>query len=108
MYPGNAGLLGSEAAGTVMEVAGDVTGLAPGDRVTGLFAGAFGPVAVTDQRLLAPVPDGWSLAEAAAAPIAFATAWYALVTLAGLRAGEKVLIHAAAGGVGMAAVQVAR
>ncbi len=108
MYPGNAGLLGAEAAGTVTEVAAGVTGLVPGDRVTGLFAGAFGPVAVTDERLLAPVPGGWSSAEAAGVPVAFLTAWYALAELAGLRAGEKVLIHAAAGGVGMAAVQVAR
>jgi NADPH:quinone reductase-like Zn-dependent oxidoreductase/acyl carrier protein len=108
MYPGNAGLLGSEAAGTVTEVAADVTGVVPGDKVAGLFAGAFGPVAVTDQRLLVPVPEGWSFADAAAVPVAFATAYYALVVLAGLRAGESVLIHAAAGGVGMAAVQVAR
>ena len=108
MYPGEAGLLGLEGAGVVLEVGTGVTGLQPGDRVMGLFSGAFGPVAVTDARLLAPVPAGWSLAEAAAAPVVYLTAWYALVVLAGLSAGEKVLIHAAAGGVGIAAVQVAR
>jgi len=108
MYPGDAGLMGLEGAGVVMETGPGVTGLAPGDRVMGLFTGAFGPVAVTDARLVVPVPAGWSLAEAAAAPVAFLTAYYALVTLAGLRAGESVLIHAAAGGVGTAAVQLAR
>jgi NADPH:quinone reductase-like Zn-dependent oxidoreductase/acyl carrier protein len=108
MYPGDAGLLGLEGAGVVLETGPGVAGLAPGDAVMGLFTGAFGPVAVTDARLVAPVPPGWSLAQAAAAPVVFLTAWYALVELAGLRAGESVLIHAAAGGVGMAAVQVAR
>src|SRR6202042_732269 len=61
-----------------------------------------------DQRMLARIPDGWSFAEAATVPVTFLTAYYGLVDLAGLRAGESVLIHAAAGGVGMAAVQIAR
>jgi mycoketide-CoA synthase len=108
MYPGEAGLLGLEGAGVVLETGPGVAGLAAGDAVMGLFSGAFGPVAVTDARLLAPVPAGWSLAQAAAAPVVFLTAYYALVDLAGLGAGERVLIHAAAGGVGMAAVQLAR
>jgi acyl transferase domain-containing protein/NADPH:quinone reductase-like Zn-dependent oxidoreductase len=108
MYPGEAGLLGLEGAGVVLETGAGVTGVAPGDRVMGLFAGAFGPYAVTDARLLAPIPAGWLPAQAASAPVTFLTAWYALVELAGLRAGESVLIHAAAGGVGMAAVQLAR
>ncbi|HEY1974708.1 MAG TPA: SDR family NAD(P)-dependent oxidoreductase, partial [Pseudonocardia sp.] len=108
MYPGDPGLLGLEGAGIVLEVGPAVTGLGPGDLVMGLFTGAFGPVAITDARLLAPVPAGWTLAEAAAAPVVYLTAWHALVDLAGLRAGESVLIHAAAGGVGSAAVQLAR
>jgi NADPH:quinone reductase-like Zn-dependent oxidoreductase/acyl carrier protein len=54
------------------------------------------------------VPEGWSFVRAASVPIAFATAYYGLVDLGGLRAGERVLVHAAAGGVGMAAVQIAR
>jgi polyketide synthase 12 len=108
MYPGEAGLLGLEGAGVVLQTGPEVTGLAVGDQVMGLFSGSFGPVAVTEARLLAPVPPGWSLAQAAAAPAAFLTAYYALVELAGLRPGESVLIHAAAGGVGMAAVQLAR
>uniref|UniRef100_UPI000A54F4DE MDR/SDR family oxidoreductase n=1 Tax=Streptomyces sp. NBRC 110028 TaxID=1621260 RepID=UPI000A54F4DE len=68
----------------------------------------FGPLTVTDARLVAPIPSGWSFQQAAAVPVAFLTAWYGLVELGGVRAGESVLIHAATGGVGMAAVQIAR
>ncbi|HJP73360.1 MAG TPA: SDR family NAD(P)-dependent oxidoreductase, partial [Pseudonocardiaceae bacterium] len=100
--------LGSEGAGIVTEVAGDVTGFAPGDRVMGVFSGAFGRVAVADHRLLAPIPDGWSYAEAASVPAVFLTAYYALFRLRKLTKGQRVLIHAAAGGVGMAAVQLAQ
>ena len=109
MYPGDGGVPGAEAAGVVTATGPGVAGLAVGDAVMGVFGGgAFGPSAVSDHRLLARVPGGWSFAEAATVPVAFATAFYALVDLAGLRAGESVLIHAAAGGVGMAAVQIAR
>nr|Q03132.3 RecName: Full=6-deoxyerythronolide-B synthase EryA2, modules 3 and 4; Short=DEBS 2; AltName: Full=6-deoxyerythronolide B synthase II; AltName: Full=Erythronolide synthase; AltName: Full=ORF B [Saccharopolyspora erythraea]AAA26494.1 eryA ORF2 encoding modules 3 & 4 for 6-deoxyerythronolide B formation6-deoxyerythronolide B formation; putative [Saccharopolyspora erythraea] len=107
MYPQKADM-GTEAAGVVTAVGPDVDAFAPGDRVLGLFQGAFAPIAVTDHRLLARVPDGWSDADAAAVPIAYTTAHYALHDLAGLRAGQSVLIHAAAGGVGMAAVALAR
>ncbi|MER6016434.1 SDR family NAD(P)-dependent oxidoreductase, partial [Streptomyces bluensis] len=107
-YPGDAGRLGHEGAGVVVEVGAEVTGLAVGDRVMGLLDGAFGPSAVTDARLLARVPDGWTFEQAASVPIVFLTAYYALVDLAGLKEGESVLIHAAAGGVGMAAVQLAQ
>jgi acyl transferase domain-containing protein/D-arabinose 1-dehydrogenase-like Zn-dependent alcohol dehydrogenase/acyl carrier protein len=108
MYPGEAGLLGSEAAGTVVETGPEVTGLAVGDRVMGMLFGGFGPLGVTDERLLTPVPDGWSDETAASVPLVFLTAYHALVDLAQLRAGERVLIHAGAGGVGMAAIQLAR
>src|SRR5690606_4716143 len=98
-----------EAAGVVTEVGPGVSGLTAGDRVMGLFdGGAFGPLAVTDHRQIAPIPEGWTFAETAAVPVAFLTAYYGLVDLAALQPGEKVLIHAAAGGVGMAAVQIAR
>ncbi|MFI6039314.1 type I polyketide synthase [Streptomyces sp. NPDC051315] len=100
--------IGSEGAGTVLEVADDVTGLAPGDRVMGMLPGAFGRVAVADHRLLMPVPDTWSHAEAASVPGAFLTAYYALFHVARLEKGQRILIHAAAGGVGMAAVQLAQ
>ncbi len=106
MYPGEA-TVGSEGAGVVMEVGEQVCHLCPGDRVMGLMDGAMGTVAVTDSRLLVKIPEGWSFAQAASVPIAFATAYYGLVDLAGLKCGERVLVHAAAGGVGMAAVQIA-
>jgi NADPH:quinone reductase-like Zn-dependent oxidoreductase/NADP-dependent 3-hydroxy acid dehydrogenase YdfG len=108
MHPGEA-RMGSEAAGVITDVGPDVTGVAVGDRVLGLFdGGAFGPVADTDQRVLARIPADWSFATAASVPVAFLTAWYALVDLAGIKPGDRVLIHAAAGGVGMASVQIAR
>ncbi|MEW9534691.1 SDR family NAD(P)-dependent oxidoreductase [Microbispora sp. NPDC049125] len=108
MYPGPAGLLGIEGAGVVAEVGPGVTGLAVGDPVMGLLSGAFGPLSVTDRRYLAKIPAGWTFEQAASAPIVFLTAYYALTDLGSLRAGESVLVHAAAGGVGMAAVQLAR
>ncbi|MFV2109763.1 SDR family NAD(P)-dependent oxidoreductase [Micromonospora sp. LOL_015] len=107
MYPGEPSL-GSEGAGVVLEVGPGVSGFAVGDRVAGLFGEGFSSVVVVDCRGLVRVPDGWSFEQAAAVPVAFLTAWYGLVDLAGLRRGQSVLIHAAAGGVGMAAVQVAR
>ncbi len=100
--------LGSEGAGTVLEVGSGVRDLAPGDRVMGIFGGSFGPVAVADRRTVARIPAGWSFARAASVPIVYLTAYYGLFDLGGLRAGETVLIHAAAGGVGMAATQLAR
>ncbi|QKW18565.1 SDR family NAD(P)-dependent oxidoreductase [Kitasatospora sp. NA04385] len=100
--------LGSEGAGTVVEVGPDVADLAPGDRVMGIFGGAFGPTAVADRRTVARIPAGWSFARAASVPVVFLTAYYGLFDLGGLRRGESVLVHAAAGGVGTAAVQLAR
>ncbi|WUI01417.1 SDR family NAD(P)-dependent oxidoreductase [Spirillospora sp. NBC_00431] len=107
MYPGG-GTMGSEAAGVVTEVGPDVTGLAVGDRVTGLVPEALGDLAVTDHRLLAVIPRGWSFEQAAAVPVAYLTAWYGLVDLGHLQPGERVLIHTATGGVGTAAIHIAR
>ncbi|MGW9209792.1 type I polyketide synthase [Embleya sp. NPDC055664] len=100
--------IGGEGAGTVLEVADDVTELAPGDRVMGIFSGAFGRIAVADHRLLMPIPDGWTYTEAASVPGAYLTAYYALFHVTNLEKGQRILIHAAAGGVGMAAVQLAK
>ncbi|MFI1018265.1 type I polyketide synthase [Streptomyces sp. NPDC020965] len=100
--------LGSEGAGTVLEVADDVTRLSPGDRVAGIFTGAFGRVTVADHRLLMPIPDGWSYAEAASVPGAYLTAYYAFFHLKKVAKGQRIVIHAAASGVGMAAVQLAQ
>ncbi|MFD8524945.1 type I polyketide synthase, partial [Streptomyces capillispiralis] len=108
MYPGESGPMGTEAAGTVTAVGSAVTQLRPGDRVFGTVPGGFGPVVVADEHYLARVPDTWTQQEAASVPLVFLTALYAFRDLAGLRAGESVLVHAGAGGVGMAAVQLAR
>ncbi|WP_394840347.1 SDR family NAD(P)-dependent oxidoreductase [Pendulispora rubella] len=108
MYPGEAGPLGVEGAGVILEVGANVTGLAAGDRVMGLFVGAFGPVAVADHRMVVRMPSHWSFAQAASVPVVFLTAYYAFVELGRLQPGERVLIHAAAGGVGLAAIQLAR
>ena len=107
MYPGG-GAMGSEGAGVVVETAPDVTRFAPGDRVLGMVPSAFGRTATTDHRLLAEIPDGWTFAAAAAVPAAFLTAYYGLVDLGAVKPGDRVLVHAGAGGVGMAAVQLAR
>ncbi|VBA57765.1 type I polyketide synthase [Mycobacterium attenuatum] len=106
MYPGG-GELGVEGAGVVVEVGPGVSGVAVGDPVMGLL-GVAGPEAVVDQRLVSAVPAGWTLDAAAGVPVVFLTAFYALSVLAGVRPEQKVLVHAAAGGVGMAAVQLAR
>ncbi|MER7057888.1 SDR family NAD(P)-dependent oxidoreductase [Streptomyces sp. NPDC000351] len=107
MYPGEA-VMGAEGAGIVTETGPGVRHLAPGDRVLGMWTGGFGPFAVADARMVAPVPDGWTYAEAASVPAVFLTAHYALTRLAGARPGQSLLVHAAAGGVGMAALQLAR
>jgi polyketide synthase 7 len=106
MYPGG-GRLGAEGSGVIVEVGPDVTGLAVGDAVMGLL-GVVGSEAVVDQRVVTPVPPGLSLVTAAGVPVVFLTALYGLSVLGGLRAGERVLVHTATGGVGMAAVQLAR
>ncbi|WP_191499994.1 SDR family NAD(P)-dependent oxidoreductase, partial [Mycobacterium simulans] len=100
--------MGAEAAGVVIDTASDVTVLQRGDAVMGLFPNnAFAPTAVTDHRMVVPIPSGLSFADAASVPVAFLTAYVALVELAGLGAGQRVLIHAGAGGVGQAAIQIA-
>jgi len=108
LYPDENAVMGVEASGVVIETASDVSRFAVGDRVTGLFPEGTGSMAITDARLLMDIPSGWSYTEAATAPVVFATAYYALTTLADVKAGQRILIHAAAGGVGMAAVQLAR
>ncbi|MBB5167620.1 amino acid adenylation domain-containing protein [Mycobacterium sp. AZCC_0083] len=107
MYPDPDAVIGCEGAGVVLDVADDVVRFAPGDRVFGMFTGA-GPVVCADHRTIARIPEGWSFAQAATVPAVFLTAYYALADLASLRSGERLLVHSATGGVGMAAVQLAR
>jgi NADPH2:quinone reductase len=100
---------GLEFAGQIDLLGEGVTGLAVGDRVFGLAGGgAYAEQIVVHARTVARMPPGLSFTDAAAVPEAFITAWDAMVTQAGLTAGETVLIHAAGSGVGTAAVQIAR
>ncbi|MFZ4850711.1 MAG: SDR family NAD(P)-dependent oxidoreductase, partial [Caldilinea sp.] len=103
--------LGLECAGVVAAVGEGVTDFVVGDRVMGMAGAAEGTFAAYTRlpaHAATRVPAGLSDLEAAALPLAYLTAWHALVELAQLRAGERVLIHAAAGGVGQAAVQIAQ
>ncbi|TDR42080.1 myxalamid-type polyketide synthase MxaB [Tahibacter aquaticus] len=107
-YPGEAGLLGFEAVGRVTALGPDVAGLAIGDSVIALAApGCIGSHVTVRRALVVRKPEALSAAEAVALPAALLTAYYALHHLGGIKAGDRVLIHAAAGGVGMAAVQLA-
>jgi acyl transferase domain-containing protein/acyl carrier protein len=99
---------GLECAGIVSAVGPGVEGLAVGDRVVGFAPAALATRVTTAARAVVPIPPGLDFAAAATAPVAFVTAFYALGTLGQLGAGETVLIHAAAGGVGLAAIQVAK
>ncbi|MDC0676172.1 type I polyketide synthase [Sorangium atrum] len=99
--------LGRECAGRVVAVGAGVEDLRVGDEVIALASRCFGTHAVTPRRLVLPRPPSMSAEDAASIPLAFLTAFHALHHVARLRRGERVLIHAAAGGVGMAAVQIA-
>lgn len=100
--------VGFEFAGIVTGGGKDVAGPPPGTRVCGVAPGAFATHIVARASDVIPVPDGMGPEAAAALPVAFLTAWFGLVELARLQPGERVLIHGAAGGVGLAAVQIAR
>jgi tumor protein p53-inducible protein 3 len=111
-YPPPAGaspILGLECAGVVHAVADGVTRFRPGDRVMALLAGGgYAERAVVPAAQALPVPHGMPLEQAAAIPEAFLTASEALFATGGLASGQTVLVHAAAGGVGSAAVQLAK
>ncbi len=102
-------VVGYEFGGEVESVGEGVTEVNPGDRVMGgtRFNGQAELVSVPADQVL-PFPDQWSFGQAAAVPVNYGTAYAALVTMGGLRAGDRVLIHSAAGGVGIAAVQIAK
>jgi NADPH:quinone reductase-like Zn-dependent oxidoreductase len=99
---------GSECAGVVVAVGDGVASVAVGDAVVAVAPGSFGTYATTSAELVAHKPPRLTFAEAATLPLAFLTAHQALHDQAHLAAGDVVLIHAAAGGVGLAAVQLAR
>ncbi len=102
-------ILGLEFAGTVAAVGERVTLWRVGDRVMGIEAGAcYAELVVTHERQALPVPSMIDLAEAAAIPEVFLTAWDALVVQGGLASGRWALVHAGASGVGTAGIQIAK
>jgi NADPH:quinone reductase-like Zn-dependent oxidoreductase len=100
-------------AGTVEAVGPDVTGFTPGEAVYGMTGGVGGiqgslaEYAAVDTRLIAHRPAGWTARQAAAVPLAMITAWEGLIDRAHVSAGQKVLVHGGAGGVGHIAIQLA-
>ncbi|MGE7391320.1 SDR family NAD(P)-dependent oxidoreductase [Streptomyces sp. NPDC004126] len=100
--------LGYESSGVVSAVGADVTRFRPGDRVVGFGTGGFASHVLVAQELVRPLPSGFTMESASGAPVAFVTVDYGLRHLARLAEGETVLVHGAAGAVGLAAIQVAR
>lgn len=101
-------IAGMDAAGVVAQLGDCVTRFRVGDRVMGLLAGGYAERAVLDSRLAIPVPDAWSLVEAAAAVSGLQTEYDALVNAAQLRFGEVLVIHGASTPVGLTGIQIAR
>ncbi|PHH89077.1 hypothetical protein CDD83_6687 [Cordyceps sp. RAO-2017] len=99
--------LGVECSGTVTRIGCDVSSLRVGDRVCAMSRGAYSTYARCPATSAAAIPDRLSFEEAASIPVVFCTAYYGICDLARLEAGEKILIHAASGGVGQAAIQLA-
>lgn len=107
--PGASEILGLEVAGEVAELGPGVSGVSVGDEVcTLLSGGGYAEQVAAPAAMLMPVPPGWSLEEAAGLPEVFLTAHLNLFLVAALQAGEAVLIHGGASGVGTAAIQLAR
>src|SRR3954449_5087760 len=102
-------IVGYLSAGTISEVGNGVEGRAVGDRVVAMnAAGSHAARRVVPAVMTWPIPEGLDTARAACVPIAFGTAYECLFTAGGLSEGQTVLIHAGAGGVGMAAIQLAK
>jgi phthiocerol/phenolphthiocerol synthesis type-I polyketide synthase C len=111
LYPGISGQevrLGDECAGRVVDVGEGVEGYRVGDEVVAIAHNGFASFVTVDTHFVVPKPDNLSFEEAAAIPVAFSTAYYALSHIGRLAKGERILIHAAAGGVGLAAIGLAQ
>lgn len=107
--PGASEILGLEMAGRIASAGNKVSGWQVGDRVCALLpGGGYAEQVNVPQQMLIPIPDDWSFEQAAALPEVFFTAYVNLFMEAGLRAGETVLIHGGASGVGTAAIQLVR
>lgn len=101
---------GLEVSGVIEEVGNKVTQYSPGDRVVALLlsGGGYAEYVAVNQELVTVIPDGISFEEAAALPLQGLTSYYILQEMARMRSGENVLVHAAAGGVGTLAIQLAK
>nr|WP_276521855.1 quinone oxidoreductase [Geobacillus stearothermophilus] len=100
---------GTEVAGIVREVGPDVEAIRPGQRVVALIeSGGYAEFVAVDERAVVPLPDGMDARQAAALPVQGLSAYHILKTMGRLEEGETVLVHAAAGGVGTIAVQLAK
>nr|VFK09968.1 MAG: amino acid adenylation domain-containing protein [Candidatus Kentron sp. FM] len=108
MYPGDPGPLGGECAGEIAAVGEGVEEFEVGDPVMAMAPGSFGRYVTVPADMVSRKPEGIGFEEAATIPVVFLTAYHALHHLAKLSAGDRVLIHAAAGGVGLAAIQLAQ
>jgi NADPH:quinone reductase-like Zn-dependent oxidoreductase/acyl carrier protein/short-subunit dehydrogenase/SAM-dependent methyltransferase len=100
--------LGMELSGTVMAVGSAISEFKVGDAVVGFAPACFSSRVITQTTAITHKPKGWSFEEATTIPTTFFTVYYALRHLAQIQPGEKILIHGAAGGVGIAAIQFAR
>ncbi|CAN5134442.1 hypothetical protein BH11PSE11_BH11PSE11_04980 [soil metagenome] len=107
-YPGAAGLLGGECAGHVTALGENVRGLQVGQAVMAISAGCQASHVLAPAPLVLPVPRGWSMEQAGSSPTVFLTAARALRGPGLIAAGQKVLIHSGTGGLGLAAIQIAR
>ncbi len=105
---GQAGLMGSECSGKIIAVGNKVTELKVGDEVIGFGSGCFANIYKGSASLFVLKPSQLTPIEAASIPVVFGTAYQALYDLAKLKKGDKILIHAAAGGVGLASIQIAQ
>jgi NADPH:quinone reductase-like Zn-dependent oxidoreductase len=107
--PNPPSVVGYEFAGDVESVGEGVESVSPGDRVMGgCRFGGYSELVVTDEGSVVSLPDDWSYEEGAAFPVNYATAYAGLIRYGALHEGERMLVHAAAGGVGIAATQVAK
>lgn len=106
IVPENEHLLGGEGAGIVTRVAPDVAGFAPGQRVVFFEKGSFGNRVIMTSQRVRRISDAMTFEEAATVPAVFMTSMYALHRLAQVKRGHRVLIHSAAGGVGLSAIQL--
>ena len=110
LYPAetaDARIFGDEVAGEVVAVGAGVTHLAVGDQAFGLAVFGLATHSLARAADMRKMPKNLSYEEAATLPVVFMTAWYALHNIARMKAGETILVHAGAGGVGMAAIQIA-